>query len=552
MIRSPFLKKALAALLLSSGLTAPLSFAQTTNSEYWVYELQPGEHVWKVAHELLTDWRKWQEIVELNDIRNDRLMAAGTTIRIPKAFIEERDSTIEVLDAAGPVTLKGQSGEAQIKSHESNLAVNVGDVITTGDNGSVLIRFEDNTELMLTPNSTLHIERASVVGSQRKVFDVNVTLQNGEAEIKANPNKRKGTHFVIETPAAFATTRGTVYRVRADGNITQAEVTQGKIDVANTQGTTRVPQRFGTVTEKDKAPSKPKQLLKAPLIEPLKTVRYLPARLEWPTQKGAAAYRAQISDKADFSRLVYDYTGPVPKLNIPVEFSDGQYWLRIRGIDQDGLQGLETLEAFSIDARPFPPVVQAPLPNKPSYTGDLTFQWTQPQDVTSFVFELSKDVSFEQSVITLETDQTQLIQPIDEAGQYYWRVTSISTEGKKGPVGFTNELEVKPTPQTPELAEPEATEESLNFAWQKDPTSSQYQVQLALDAQFEKMVEDVYATEAFTSVPRPEMGTYYFRVRGIDADQYPGGWSAIQKLEVPLESYKPLMIWTVFTAILFL
>jgi hypothetical protein len=378
------------------------------------------------------------------------------------------------------------------------------------------------------------------------------SLENGEAEIKADPNKRKGTHFVIETPAAFATTRGTIYRVRAEPNRTRAEVTQGKIDVTNNKGNIRVPQRFGVITEKDKTPSKLKPLLSAPIIKPLETVRYLPARLEWPVHKNASAYRAQISDNPEFSRLVYDYTGPIAKLNIPVDFADGQYWLRIRGIDQDGLQGLETLEAFSIDARPFPPVIQKPLPNKPAYTGEVAFQWTQPESVVEYIFELSKDESFASSIASINSTETEIAQSIQEPGQYYWRVTSIDENGKTGPVGFTNKLEVKPTPKTPELAAPEATEEHLNFAWQADPTSAKYQVQLALDMSFEEMVEEVYSDQAFASVPRPEVGTYYFRVRGIDADNYPGGWSAVQKLDVPVGSYKPLMFWTVFAAVLFL
>jgi len=186
------------------------------------------------------------------------------------------------------------------------------------------------------------IDEAQVIGSDNNFTDINVKLNKGEAEIHANPNKQSGSRFIIQTPTAFATTRGTVYRVRANDDSTAAEVTQGKIDVTNTLGNTRVPKRFGTLAYKNEAPRKPVKLLSEPDLEAPDDIRYLPARVSWQTLNKAVNYRAQISDQADFSRIVLDTQSPVAKLNIPVALPDGQYWLRVRGIDNNDLQGLST------------------------------------------------------------------------------------------------------------------------------------------------------------------------------------------------------------------
>ena len=536
------------ALALGISAASPSAYAQ--DDEYWTYEMQQGDNVWTIAHELLTDWRKWQEITELNNVSNDRIMAAGTLLQIPRDFIQERPATVQLVEVSGPVSLISQAGATK---EIDDAIVLAGDVITTGENGSVLIKFEDQTEILITPNSELVIDEAQVIGSDNNFTDINVKLNKGEAEIHANPNKQSGSRFIIQTPTAFATTRGTVYRVRANDDSTAAEVTQGKIDVTNALGNTRVPKRFGTLAYKNEAPRKPVKLLSEPDLEAPDDIRYLPARVSWQTLNKAVNYRAQISDQADFSRIVLDTQSPVAKLNIPVELPDGQYWLRVRGIDNNDLQGLSTVKPFTIDARPFPPVIQAPLSTDQVYAGEVSFNWTQPENVVKYHFEIATDEQFTSPVAIFEptTEQTQTL-TLEQPGQYFWRVTSEDNRGKVGPKGHTYPLTVKPVPATPELEAPVTSEDTLGFGWQPDDITVSYQVQLSNDPSFEEVLQDVTVPESSAVLQKPEMGTYYFRVRGFDSDNFAGGWSATQQIEVPLDSYLPAIIWTAFTVILFL
>ena len=530
-------------LLISAPVLVPYTHAE---EEVWTYEMQPGDHIWKIAHELLTDWRSWQEVARFNSVQNDKLMAAGTVLRIPTSMIRERNADIQLIEVSGPVSLIRQNAETVPLSKAQSVIA--GDLIKTGSQGSALIRFEDDTQVLLSQESELLINKASVIGSKKNVIDINVLLEDGEAEIRANPQKIPGSRFIIETPSAFATTRGTVYRVRATKDTTAAEVLQGKIQVANTQGSTQVKQTFGTLASKNKPPQKPQVLLKAPNLPELGTIRYLPARLSWNKVPQALNYRSQIAPSQTFDALLLDQLGEATKMNLPATLADGTYWLKVKAVDNKGLQGMDSIQSFTVDARPFPPLIQAPLSKTPVYTGDVEFSWAKPENVENFQFQLAKNETFAETLIDTPTVQTQsLTVPITEAGQYFWRVTSVSHTGKVGPVGHTNTIQVRPTPPTPELKAPATSDTELTLAWQKDEIAQTYEVQLAKDSDFKELVAGQTTQVSEASFPRPASGDYYMRVRGIDADNYAGGWTAPQKIEVPVKSYMPAFIWTLLS-----
>lgn len=546
--KKSILSKLLISIAMISVLISPVV---QSDENVWEYEMQPGDHIWKIAHELLTDWRSWQEVKRFNNVENDQFMAAGTVLRIPTSLIQQRQATIQLIQVSGPVTLISATDNSE--NPLTNQALKVGDQIQTGTNASVLLKFEDETQILLNPESNFIINQASIIGSSRKIIDINVLLKSGEAEVRANPAKASGSRFVIETPSAFATTRGTVYRVRANQSLTATEVTQGKIEVANSLGSINVRQKFGTVTAKNSPPQKPIHLLAAPILPNIETIRYLPARLSWDSIKKAVSYRSQLSDQAGFSRILLDNMGQPPKLNIPATLADGQYWLMVRATDTNGLQGLESLQSFSIDARPFPPTIQSPFPKDRVYTGDVTFAWTQPEETKKYIFELSHDEDFGTLVQpeTILNNQTITI-ILPEPGDFFWRVTSISNDEKTGPVGHTNKMTVRPTPATPEPQEAATSKTGLSFAWQKDDFSNRYQIQLAKDKNFNSLIDEIITPSSDATFSKPPTGTYYMRVRGFDSDDYAGSWSSIQKVDVPIDSYLPAIIWSIFTIAVFL
>lgn len=532
------------------------SVAESTGND-WAYPMQPGESVWSIAHELLTDWREWKTIERLNNVSNDRQMAPGTVLQIPRALINEKRSDIQILDVSGTVTAEVLMKEGAAKAHlplVRGQSLGQGDQIRTAGQSTVLLEFDDGTQVLIMENSLLRIEQATVVGNKRKVVDIKVFLKEGEAEIRANPGKVPGSQFLIDTPVAFATTKGTTYRVRAQKEQTAAEVTQGLIGVGNNKGTTRVKQGFGTLTKAGKPPAPPKKLLAAPELPELSaTIRYLPGKLSWDNMTGAASYRSQISPEPIFNSIVYDNLSDQPKMGLPATLLDQAYWLRVSAIDKDGLQGFSTIRKIDIDARPFPPIRQAPRPTDSIYVGDIEFVWSQPETAESFILQVSEKDDF--SVLTLDIEgisDTRHTATISNAGDYFWRVTSVASDGEVGPLGFTGKFKVKPVPPKPELKEPVSSENEVFFSWQEEEGVKEYQLQLSKDENFSELVVDKKTAQAELAVDKPQPGSYFLRVRAIDADDYAGEWSPVQKVVQPVENWWPMILTGALSVILIL
>lgn len=542
------------ALLLSMSLSAPV-LAETQTD--WVYPMQPGESVWSIAHELLTDWREWQTIERLNNVTNDRQMAPGTVLRIPRSLINEHSSEIKILDVSGSVTAEVQLKDGKAKAKlplVRGQSLNQGDLIRTAQQSTVLLEFDDGTQVLILENSLLRIDQATVVGNKRKVVDIKVFLEDGEAEIRANPAKVPGSKFLIDTPTAFATTRGTTYRVRAEDNSTAAEVTQGLIGVGNTKGDMNVPQGYGTVTQKDSAPVKPKKLLAAPDLPDLSaTIRYLPGKLQWSQQAEAVKYRGQISPDPEFTSIVYDSVSVQPKMGLPASLLDQTYWLRVSSISADGLQGFAATQQVTVDARPFPPVRQAPRKSDSIYSGPVKFAWSRPEQAESFVVEIATDKAFTAQTQQFEQiDDTEFTTEVMTPGHYYWRVTSVTAEGKVGPKGFAGEFTVKPVPPKPEMKAPVTGENEIFFSWQEEQDVASYQLQFAKDKAFKNILIDEKTEQAELAIKKPQPGTYYMRVRSFDVDQYAGEWTAPQQVEQPVENWWPMIITGAATVLLML
>jgi hypothetical protein len=71
----------------------------------------------------------------------------------------------------------------------------------------------------------------------------------------------------------------------------------------------------------------------------------------------------------------------------------------------------------------------------------------------------------------------------------------------------------------------------LSFGWPAEPGQS-FLLQIAHDAGFKDLYLEKQLLQPGLSIPRPEPGTYYIRVRATDADGYVGAFSATQKLNI--------------------
>jgi hypothetical protein len=147
----------------------------------------------------------------------------------------------KVEQAAGTVELKAR-GEGDWRPLGDTVNVKTGDALRTGDDSSVVLSWVDGTRMKLDPNSSMVIQKSSFNGLDRKQESL-FRLDFGRVWVRVMQLLTRGSKFEIETPAATAGIRGTIFAVSAaaDG-ATEVSVYKGEVAVTTAHASTIVPQ----------------------------------------------------------------------------------------------------------------------------------------------------------------------------------------------------------------------------------------------------------------------------------------------------------------------
>ncbi|BAO45161.1 hypothetical protein TBH_C2250 [Thiolapillus brandeum] len=527
--------------LLLSGMSAV--------AQDWLYTVKPGDTVWDLSHNMLKDWRYWKEILRHNNIKDATTIRPGMHIAIPLYVVREETSQARVEAVHGDVrvTWRGASESLPLKP---GMSLSVGDKVATDSNSTALLILEDHSAILMQERSELEFSRLRKLGG-RKSLDAGLFVGKGGLKMDANPSHYPDSSYEIQTAAANSAVRGTGFRIGVEGQSSRTEVLEGLVSVGNALGQVDVPKNFGTVVKKDEPPVKPIKLLDAPDLGVFPgQVRYLPKVIKLNTPSGAVGYHVQVAKDADFMELLLDRKVK-ERFMIDQGLPDGNYYVRVRAVDSRGLEGKNAQTRFQLAARPEAPLVRAPLPGAVLHEGELLFSWAEAEGVERYLFELGPDQDFSRIKVSRETTDTELKLPVAQ-GIWYFRLTSITPEGKKGPPGHPVKMEVLPVPKVPEPKPPATEEGKLVLAWQNVDGVAAYNVQLATDKDFQNLIVDKTVDQGSLTLPRPPSGHYYMRLRSIDSEGYEGNFGAAQSFEVKPESYWPLAIFGIVTALLLL
>ena len=116
----------------------------------------------------------------------------------------------------------------------------------------------------------------------------------------------------------------------------------------------------------------------------------------------------------------------------------------MRGIDAQGLEGLDASKTLTLDARPFAPPGLQPEDGE-TVPGRPRFDWQDTEDAQSYRFQLARDDGFASPAIDRRGLAASELTP-DEAlasGRWYWRVASTDAAGDDGPWSAPHTVEVE-------------------------------------------------------------------------------------------------------------
>ena len=509
------------------------------HSQDWIYTVQPGDTIWDLSQQYLKNPNHWERIQALNKVVLPKRLPPGRRLRIPVKLLRMQHASARIVSQQGEVTIMTAKGKR--KPLIDNLLLVSGDLVTTGADGRVTLRFSDASQVVVEANSQVVLAQLSEF-KPLNIGDTQLELRNGELDVQVPRKKRsQGSRFRIRTRGASLAVRGTRYRARVpEAARTLSEVLEGRVSARGGRVTRVIPERFGTQIRAGRAPSKPRRLLAAPDVSGVPQVfDRLPIQFDMPAQRRAVGYRLQIGADDQFTRLAHDATFTSTRITGPKELADGSYTARIRSLDRLGLEGQNAVFHFELDAKPQPPVLMQPSAGSTVRATQPTFQWLKHDAAAAYRFQLARTADFTAPLVDLaEYDSVTLnIEQALAAGGYFWRVATVLGSGEVGPFSDPLPFTLRPAPGAPVLEPPALEQETLVFRWRAGVAGQSYQFQLARDYWFEDLVEDRVLAEPQIRLPRPEPGRYFMRIRTIDSDGYRGPFGARSEFSIYYEGW---------------
>lgn len=511
-------------------LSAAAHAAVVEPAPEWRYTLRPHDTLIGVSARYLAEPARWPQLQRHNRIADPYHMTPGSALRIPLAWMRHAPAPVAVTAVAGKVQVSVPGAVERPLAAGERLAA--GAALTTGANSSASLRFADGSQLVLQPQSRLVLDTLSVYEGGGMV-DTRLRLQQGRAEIAANPRRTAGSRLRVTTPSAVAAVRGTRFRVEAEAAVSREETLEGAVDLTAAGAQVAVMGGRGSLAETGKPPLPPVALLPAPDMTALPArVDSLPLRFSLPALKGAASWLGQIAPDAHFETILLEKTSHTPVLGF-ADLPDGHYVLRARAADAQGLQGQDGQHVFEVDARPF-----APLPVAPGTRvrePQPALQWTRVAGAEAYQIQLAHDAGFTRLLDNVRVAGSSYTLPQRlQPGTVYWRAASVES-GEQGPFFAARALTFDPLPGAPEINQSAPRYEAgvLHVALPSPQDGLTYEAALSHDAARARTLWQGKSADGVLSIPDVEPGDYYLSVRLVEADGAAGPWAA-RGVEAPM------------------
>lgn len=516
--------------LAAIGLTMAAA-AVSAGEPVFTHVVTREETLIALSRRLLADPRQWPQLQQHNRIADARRIPVGTVLKIPVRLLATEPVPARVLSASGEVS--GPQGVAVAAGQ----ALPQGARLQAGDGGQATLQLVDGTVLRLRAGSTVQVETSRrLPGSGGALSGVKV--EDGQVEVQAQKRSGAGAPgFQISTPQGLLGVRGTEFRVSVDARAetTRNEVLEGQVMTEGRDGRAgrSVAAGFGVVVDRSGTVTPPVRLLAPPDVSawPALQERVL-VRFPIRPQPAVVAYRAQVAAAADpaFERVLQDVRSTGAELRL-VDLPDGDYRIRVRAEDAQGLQGRDALHLFTLKARPEPPLPTGPGPKAVVSGARLDLAWASVDEARSYRLQLARDEAMREPI----QDQRTLAGTawsVDALapGVYFWRLASERSATDQGPFGPVQRVELRALPAP--LPPPRVGEDSLKLAWEGLPGQT-FEVELARSADFAVLELTRRTEQSALELRLPGTGRYWVRMRARDPDGFVGPYTAPQAFTVP-------------------
>lgn len=527
----PRARRFVSALLALFALAGACAGAQAQD---WSYRVRPGDTLWDLGAKHLKTGINWRRLQEHNGIADPYHLPPGTRMRFPIGWLRVQPAKARVIAVRGAVNwLASEASPAQLVGE--GLRLGIGSRLETGPGASATLEFADGSRMTVQDNSAVVFDELSSYGSTGMV-DTRMRLQRGRASNRVIPAQGPASRYIIQTPSATSSVRGTRFRIAAGeaGAADATEVLEGKVAVGAQHGQVLVTPGYGTLAGRGAAPSAPIALLAAPQLDPAATVLdQLPARAGWNAVPGASGYRIEVVRDDAPEVLLFEQSTADTHVRID-DLPPGRQRLLVRAVAGNGLGGHDLVQAFTVDAGPAPPLTLAPLDGQRVSVPRPRFDWAKVEGAAASRVQIARDADFAQPLLD-ETVRGQRWRPERalDPGDYFWRVASRDGDGRLGRFGNALPFQVSDAPADPGLQPPQSAQGKLTLRWQRGEPGQRYRVQMSRKADFSQLLLEREVDEPQIELDRPGGGAWHVRVQTIEDDGYAAPYGPAQEIRLP-------------------
>jgi len=509
------------------GLSA--GSAEATSS-VWIYTSRPNDSIRSIANTYLAQPERWIEILRGNPVNPNGLLPPGTHVKIPVRLLKHYPKPATLVERKQEVWYRKAQTTAYVPALDG-LQLNIGDELKTLE-GFALIRFADGSTLRIAKQSIIIFNTLTHYGETGMV-DIRFRLNRGKIKTRVTPRKGPAARYEVSTPSAVAAVRGTAFRVRVLAGATTTEVIEGTVVIYN--ATHRLSLAAGEGSRISNTGSLDRlQLLAAPAIQIPAIISQLPTKLRWQALPNAFAYLVEIIKGQRDNLPIQSQRLTTPAFDLP-DLPNGQYWLSIRGIDSNGIEGLEAQAPFTIKISAEPAVLRKPLASAELKTPAPQFSWqpTRPGLLSSL--ELAEDQIFQNiyAKTSFRPHPNAIVERPLLAGEYFWRVITLAG-GDSLASSEIRSVTIKRELEATSVIAVNYLRDRAKVYWKSVQNADSYLLQLAEDERFERLLREDLQTDTSALLRLTPGKTYWVRVKGLGNQFYAShfGQAKIIKIQI--------------------
>ncbi len=516
--------------------------AQTADLGSIQHTIQLGDTLEQLSRQYLGDGSLWPAVRAHNGNVHPLRLSPGSLLEIPLQLLRTAAASVDYVH--GNASLSRSNTTTQEVRRGQTLQE--GDALQLEPDAYVTVRLADGSTVRIQTHSQVTLQQLRRRGRAGSLQTV-IQLDQGGLEVEVPGAPDANRQLEVITPVAATSVRGTHFDVRTSAGRTSTSVQRGAVAMQQI-GTAAQGQVLnadqGLAISAGARPGTP-----TPLLPPIPT-HSLPQHsanphwldLTFPALAGASAYMLHIAEDAVGDTVIYQALLEEPKARLD-KLPDGNYWLKLRALDAQGIVGQPSQVPLHIKAHPVAPLAQFPAPAATAALGSQ-LECTPVNEAQAYVLQVAA-LGPEQNPIAADFNRP-LLEAIDSPncqldlsrlspGHYAWRSASVRwQEGQRdqGPYSAHSSFSLAEPPTEPEALEPKTFNGISHLYW-PGQEGQRYRLQAFPQASVDAPpAVDIWLDQPQWQAQSLSPGQWHIRIQVEDSNGLQSAFTPTHRIEV--------------------